>query len=44
MMVPNVQKQLLNVFYFNLKNKTANAEYVKEIDDYLSSKFVTCNQ
>uniref|UniRef100_A0A915PTP4 Sodium/potassium-transporting ATPase subunit beta n=1 Tax=Setaria digitata TaxID=48799 RepID=A0A915PTP4_9BILA len=35
MMIPNIRKQPVNIFYFNVKNKTANAEYVKEIDDYL---------
>uniref|UniRef100_A0A0R3RTH6 Sodium/potassium-transporting ATPase subunit beta n=1 Tax=Elaeophora elaphi TaxID=1147741 RepID=A0A0R3RTH6_9BILA len=36
MMIPNVRKRSLNVFYFNVRNETANAEYVKEIDDYLA--------
>ncbi|VIO88371.1 Uncharacterized protein BM_BM10351 [Brugia malayi] len=35
MMIPNIRKRSLNVFHFNLRNGTANAEYVKEIDDYL---------
>ncbi|CAG9532228.1 unnamed protein product [Cercopithifilaria johnstoni] len=36
MMIPNIRKRPLNIFYFNIRNETANEEYVKEIDEYLS--------
>ncbi|KAL3989445.1 Sodium / potassium ATPase beta chain family protein [Acanthocheilonema viteae] len=36
MMIPNIRKRPFNIFYFNVRNKTANAEYAKEIDDYLA--------
>ncbi|MCP9263317.1 hypothetical protein DINM_006180 [Dirofilaria immitis] len=36
MMIPNIRKRPLNIFYFNTRNDTANAEYVNEIDDYLT--------
>ncbi|KAM3728672.1 Sodium/potassium-transporting ATPase subunit [Dirofilaria immitis] len=36
MMIPNIRKRPLNIFYFNTRNGTANAEYVNEIDDYLT--------
>ncbi|VDK88563.1 unnamed protein product [Litomosoides sigmodontis] len=35
MMIPNIRKRPLNIFSFNVRNETANAQYAKEIDDYL---------
>ncbi|VDM97079.1 unnamed protein product [Thelazia callipaeda] len=35
-MIPNLWSKPTNVFYFSVRNGTANREYVQEIDDYIA--------